>query len=416
MIPFLAAFGCGGPAEQPGVVDVPILQAPATSCIGELCGLGQVNGPATLLSRDTGEEPFFAENVLVSNGYIGFMKPIEGGVQLPGYEWRGPVSGVQYLVDDAYRGGGPVHAQGKYEEDGFHAGAYPWVLIYEESDWSRPALKFYEDCQAGQSAGDMNNDGVDDIAYVTYWGCEIPEEGRAIIVDGSDRGEIPQTDAWAARLAEITDWSEDDGGGYTQVTASHDLNGDGVQDLLLSGYTEYSYLYFGPVTTDGSSADADLRLDWGGASRDVEVTPDMNGDGVADILSTGVRTAFIAAIDASEQSASLSEFACDLNLSGGDGVPDIDSDGVHEVAFSTYRLYGQGEPIDEAVWLVRGGRPGVSDCSESGVLISTGHVVTREVAVSDLDIDGFGELLLSSTFEEQYAIAVVSFTDLGEFP
>ena len=139
-------------------------------------------------------------------------------------------------------------------------------------------------------AGDLNGDGIDDLVI----GGPRPNldgagTGHAYVFYGPASGHHSANDADAILSGEALN---DEFG--TSVAGGQDVNGDGIDDLLV-GATQFSgglsgkaYVFFGPLHGAISAADADAKLL--GESREslfgnsVAMPGDVNGDGFADLL------------------------------------------------------------------------------------------------------------------------------------
>jgi hypothetical protein len=130
--------------------------------------------------------------------------------------------------------------------------------------------------------GDMNGDGYNDIAVATSSG------NGAFVFDGPLGGTVAASDA----LAGFERPSSGDAVGQ-DVQGIGDQNGDGYDDLLISGYSVDSYTgvgYFvlGPVSgTESIDAAADATVSGDDASSYMSWYPsagDVNGDGVIDAV------------------------------------------------------------------------------------------------------------------------------------
>lgn len=145
---------------------------------------------------------------------------------------------------------------------------------------------FYELGWSVSSAGDVNDDGYDDV-LVGAWMADLV--GRAFLYLGPVAGPLSVADADAAFTGVI--FSEELG---DAVTAA-DLNDDGVPDLVLgaprpplSGEDPGSvYVFFGPVTGSFLATEADVVLTGENDSDEFGTAVgagDVNGDGAQDLI------------------------------------------------------------------------------------------------------------------------------------
>jgi len=301
------------------------------------------------------------------------------------------------------------------------------------------------------AAGDVNGDGIDDLLIGAY---------RAD-TNGSNSGASYVVFGRSTALASIINLSSLDGssgfrldgetaGDYsgTSVSAAGDINGDGIDDLLIGAYyadpngidSGASYVVFGRSTAfasiinlsslDGSSG---FRLD--GASegdhsgRVASAAGDVNGDGIDDLLIGAYRadtngsssgssyvvfgrsTAFASVISLSSLDGS-SGFRLD-GASAGDrsgrsvsAAGDVNGDGIDDLLIGAYRADSNG--INSGSNYVVFGRStafaatinlssldgstgfrldGVAALDRSGYSVS---------AVSDVNGDGIDDLLIGA--------------------
>jgi hypothetical protein len=161
------------------------------------------------------------------------------------------------------------------------------------------ALEFegeYDNDLAGASlalAGDVDGDDHDDLLIgAAAEDCAAENSGAAYLLAG------PLDDSAALATAGVELCGESLGAGYagTRVAGIGDVNLDGLDDILVgavgddAGGTDAGavYLLHGPVTQDGSLADADAKFigEAAGDTVGYALSPagDVNGDGRADFL------------------------------------------------------------------------------------------------------------------------------------
>jgi hypothetical protein len=140
-------------------------------------------------------------------------------------------------------------------------------------------------------AGDVNGDGNDDVIVGAHgWGGILPDSGAAYLVLGPVTGSIDLSGA-AARLTgeETSDYAG------VSVSSAGDVNGDGLDDLLVGAYGSdaggtdagAAYLLLAPVySITLSSAHARFigEADSDYAGRTVCTVGDTDGDGFDDLF------------------------------------------------------------------------------------------------------------------------------------
>ena len=140
------------------------------------------------------------------------------------------------------------------------------------------------------SAGDVNDDGVQDIIVgAPRFPLNGADTGRAYIFYGPIAGSMIATDAEVIIVGEQIN----DGFG-TSVASAGDVNGDGVDDVIVGADqlfnegTGKAYVFYGPLAGSIQAANANAILvgevaqDLFGVS--VSGTGDFNGDGFDDVI------------------------------------------------------------------------------------------------------------------------------------
>ena len=156
----------------------------------------------------------------------------------------------------------------------------------------------YDETGFGSSgAGDINNDGYDDV-IIGAWGADPNGESRAgqvYAIYGSATG-------WPTTI-ELADLDGTDGFVLNGVTAGDktgwnlssggDVNNDGIDDFLIGGYNgNESYVVFGNAAGFGASFELSSLDGTNGfaintsnvGKREISSAGDMNNDGIDDII------------------------------------------------------------------------------------------------------------------------------------
>ena len=150
---------------------------------------------------------------------------------------------------------------------------------------------------AVSDAGDVDNDGYDDVLVGAYGNDDGGSSaGAAYVVNGSSTG-ISDMSLSCADAQMLGETSSNYAG--RSVASAGDINADGYDDVLVGSYYQSSggysyngaaYLVLGSTSgiSDMSLTDADAKLD-GEATSDyagysLSTAGDVDGDGNADIL------------------------------------------------------------------------------------------------------------------------------------
>ena len=229
--------------------------------------------------------------------------------------------------------------------------------------------------------GDVTGDGLSDIVVGAYeHGLSASEGGAAYIIFGGDNaGDISLADADVVLLGDT-----DENLGY-EVSSAGDINGDGVLDVAINAYrfdttqrnAGRTYIFFGPIDSTLSLAQADIRIDGfqevSQSGSTLSPLPDINGDGVDDIIlasqfadvvdDTQINDEGVAHILVDLEPGDISLLDAQASIYGEHseenfgrealGLHDLNGDGLGEVVISAKR-YGIEAPAQGRVSLFLG--------------------------------------------------------------
>ena len=293
------------------------------------------------------------------------------------------------------------------------------------------------------AAGDVNGDGIDDILIGAEEGDPNgnSEAGESYVVFGQDDSITP----FAASLnLSALDGSNGfvingiDAGDYSglSVSAAGDINGDGIDDVLIGAYrgdsnasvSGESYVVFGQddsVTPfaaslnlsalDGSNGFVINGIDAGDFSgRSVSAAGDVNGDGIDDILigAEGANPNGIGGAGESYvvfgQNDSITPFAASLDLSALDGSNGFVINGVDRSDASGWSVSAagdiNGDGIDDILIGAVFNRQGPADpgrSAESYVVFGQDDSVTPFTASLNLSsLDGSNGFVINNIGRE----------------
>ena len=260
------------------------------------------------------------------------------------------------------------------------------------------------------TAGDVNNDGYDDIlvgAENNRPDISVLRVGAAYVVLGSSSGISDMS--LASADAKLTGVDDADNAG-TSVSTAGDTNGDGYDDILIGAPGVAAYLVLGSSTgiSDMSLASADAILT-GGYYTLVSDAGDVNNDGYDDILietdgvylvlgsSTGISDMSLRGADATL----AGEHADDEAGSSFSAAGDANGDGYDDVLVGA--PYEKTGGLDAgAAYLALSSSSGISDMSLSGAdakLIgeAAGDYAGDSVAsAGDVNNDGYADILVGA--------------------
>ncbi len=314
------------------------------------------------------------------------------------------------------------------------------------------------------SAGDLNDDGIEDI-YVSTSPGPVAGSGLAVIFGRRD-GFAPEIDVLSLATQNGGDGSDGVLFRFDDLTAMgaasnlklRDFNGDGISDLLYPTY-EHAYVIFGRagpwpaefnvadlLAANGGDGSAGVALDFAGieAFSVIDMTPagDVNGDGLTDVIlgdtatnaqfptsssmviygwsqNLGAEFALSSVVpgnggDGSRGTVLQKDVGFDSTGQNVGGIGDINNDGFADVAVGAPTADVGGRDRAGRMYVVYGQSGGLGPLVSLSELANTpgaGFVLEGQLAVGrlgagivdagDLNGDGADDLVLSAPSDAQ---------------
>lgn len=263
-------------------------------------------------------------------------------------------------------------------------------------------------------AGDVNNDGFDDlIVGAARYTMNHAEEGAVLVYLGSPSG-LADTPAW-------THYGGQAGAefGYSVATAG-DVNGDGFDDVIIGAWTYdnqaldegRAYVFLG--SESGLAADpawtADDAQENGLFGYRVRTAGDVNGDGYDDVLvaaanedATGVGSVRLylgsAAGPGSVASWIYQHGQPDGKMNGVGTAGDFNNDGYDDVIVGA-ALYDGGQTDEGRAWLFLGSHQGLSESPQATFEIDVpdARLGLTTFTAGDVNGDHFDDVIVTAYY------------------
>lgn len=274
-------------------------------------------------------------------------------------------------------------------------------------------------------AGDVDNDGYDDVLVGAYYNGDAgPQAGSVYLIFGEAN---PASSSLSAAVTFTGEATEDSAG--ISVAGAGDVDADGYMDLLIGAmgnadggaYAGAAYLVLGGRSLSSVSlASADAQYsgvdEQSLAGRRVAGAGDVDADGYADLL-VGVSgngsyeashpgTAYLVLGQASPRSTALSSAIAYEGEENGDyaassvaGAGDVDGDGYDDMLVGADYNDDAGSSAGAAYLLLGGASPGsgsLSDALEFTGEAAGDHAGCSVAGAGDVDADGYADFLVGA--------------------
>jgi len=254
------------------------------------------------------------------------------------------------------------------------------------------------------SAGDVNNDGFDDVIVgAPYYDTAVVQEGMAFLYLGSESGLSP-TQSWTAS------GGDEPGARYgSSVSSAGDVNNDGFDDVIVSNVSGDTFLYFGTqggLESEPSWKSSNEDHGTAGFGRAVSCAGDVNNDGFDDVIVGASNSAFLFLGSAS----GLSTIPVWISTCEQDGAQygycvasagDVNDDGYDDVIVGALSYYSADE-LAGKVFLYLGSETGPSTTpawTSSGD-DQEGALFCKVSSAGDVNNDGFDDVIVGASHQD----------------
>ena len=328
-----------------------------------------------------------------------------------------------------------------YNNDGGSAAGKVYLVLGRKSGWahemglkasSASFVGVGENDNAGfyvDGAGDVNGDGLDDILIFAAYDHGNNKDTHTYLILG-------KKDGWTADVSLSKATATITGTGYClfPLAGVGDVNGDGMDDLLVLGPDQKIYLMFGaslgwsgerPISNSVASFVLEYSQEQCPA---VSKIGDVNGDGLNDLLISsplftkssntdddkiqgkvylvfGKKTGWTKDFKLSNADASYVGAIGDVLGWSHSGGGDVNGDGLDDFAIMAGRLYGKNNdpPGRPETYLILGNKSGwakdvaIEKAAAASYLMEDNRSMTKALSVSlagDANGDGMDDLLI----------------------
>ena len=267
------------------------------------------------------------------------------------------------------------------------------------------------------AAGDLNNDGYDDIVVGCYsYSGVFTDAGAIMVFHGSASGINPVP-------VQIIEGIEATSGYGCAVAANGDMNNDGYNDLIVGAElaedigttSNYGQLYLHLGQPDGSFIEGyTSKVELGSGSgmnfaSKVRYAGDVNGDGYSDAIASQVNRSLPETneggiyIRYGGPTGFGTGLTCQSNQAGAklgtfvDGAGDLNGDGYDDVV-ATAKYYDNGQTDEGAVYVYYGSAAGIP--TTPNIILEPNFAFAYMTSVSgagDINGDGYDDIIAGAT-------------------